>query len=84
MIEPPAFCTGSAMISATSSGSGVEDRLLDLGQQPGAEGLGVVRRPGRGTGSWCETWLTSIGGGPKSFLKPGTPVRASAPRVTPW
>ena len=31
-----------------------------------------------------DTWVTSTGGGPKISLKPGTPVNASAPSVTPW
>ena len=31
-----------------------------------------------------ETWTVGTGGVPKGSLNAGTPVKESAPRVTPW
>ena len=31
-----------------------------------------------------DTWVVSMAGRPNGSLKPGTPVSASAPSVTPW
>ena len=81
--QPPAFCTGSAMIRATSSAPAATTASSTSASRR-AQNAASSSPSGARNGLVLETVVTSIGGVPKPSLNGWTPVKDSAPRVTPW